>query len=159
MGAGLLFNHGSEPCLMKSINPGQTSDWSTSFTYFHWIVLKIRLVYLIHLFQLNWLVYLMHLLQLNCFKIALHRNTVISKRQYKSMLVCYYSIAVPRVLFDLGTQKIVQPSFAFPSLYRDFYRSLGTKNANFRLIIRFLFFFCFFFFFHKSFNSSIFKNV
>ena len=33
----------------------------------------------------------------------------------------FYSIAVPLVLFDLGIEKNIQPSFAFPPLWCDFY--------------------------------------
>ena len=43
----------------------------------------------------------------------------------------FYSIAVPHRLFDLGIRKkTIQPSFAFPSLYRDFYRLLTAISID-----------------------------
>ena len=38
--------------------------------------------------------------------------------------ICVYSIAIPRVLFDLAIEKKIQPSLTFPPLYWDFDRLL-----------------------------------
>ena len=42
----------------------------------------------------------------------------------------FYSIAVPRVLLDLGIEKNIQSSFAFPLSCCDFYRLLIATFVN-----------------------------
>ena len=60
-----------------------------------------------------------------------------SKHKDSYLIQRFFLIAVPHIMFDLGIEKFIYPSSAFPPIaFRDFYRlhiatSRDNKNVNY----------------------------